>query len=74
MLCPASTISSPYFLEAIRPGVPDVPDHRPERLMVGALPGDIQLGVGKIANARCEMEAQQVHQGENVIDGARRVV
>ncbi len=34
---------------------------------------DVELGVAQVADARREAEAQEVHQGEDVIGEARRV-
>ena len=47
--------------------------HRRERVIGGIARRDVDLGGGRVANARREAEAQEVHQGEDVIGEARRV-
>ena len=48
-------------------------NHRRESVIGGLALGDVQLGVAQVADARGEAEAQQVHQGEDMIGEARRV-
>ena len=48
-------------------------DHRLERVIGGIALRDVELGVAQVADARREAEAQEVHQGEDVIGEARRV-
>ena len=48
-------------------------DHRFERVIGGIALRDVELGVAQVADARREAEAQEVHQGEDVIGEARRV-
>ncbi len=47
-------------------------DHR-QRVIGGIALRDVELGVAQVADARREAEAQEVHQGEDVIGEARRV-
>ena len=48
-------------------------DHRLERVIGGIALRDVELGVAQVADARREAEAQEVHQGEDVIGEAGRV-
>ncbi len=44
-----------------------------QRVIGGVALRDVELGVAQVADARREAEAQEVHQGEDVIGEARRV-
>ncbi len=48
-------------------------DHRLQRIAGGIALRDVELGVAKIADARREEEAQEVHQREDVIGKPQRV-
>ena len=48
-------------------------NHRLECVIRGIALRDVELGVAQVADARREAEAQEVHQGEDVIGEARRV-
>ncbi len=48
-------------------------DHGFQRVIGGVALRDVELGVAQVADARREAEAQEVHQGEDVIGEARRV-
>ena len=48
-------------------------DHRFQRVIGGFAFRGVELGVAQVSDARCEAEAQQVHQGKDVIGEARRV-
>ncbi len=48
-------------------------DHRLQPVVGGIALRDVELGVAQVADARREAEAQEVHQGEDVISETRRV-
>lgn len=48
-------------------------EHRFQRVIGRVTSRDVELGVAKVADARREAKAQQVHQGEDVIGESRRV-
>lgn len=48
-------------------------DYRLERAIGGVALGNIERGVAQVANVRREVEAQQVHEPEDVISEVRRV-
>lgn len=48
-------------------------DHRLQRIVSDIAFRDVELGVAQVADARRKAEAQQMHQGKNVIGEARRV-
>ena len=48
-------------------------DHGFQRVIGGVALRDVELGVARVADARREAEAREVHQGEDVIGEARRV-
>ena len=52
---------------------PVAANHRLERVVGSIALGNEQLGVAKVADARREAKAQQVHQGEDMIGEARRI-